>query len=1347
MLKKQIQKIFLISVTALILFSFLPTFITPVVKAETVPPRGVDCNAFDPTYPKTYESRVYVDKTDTTDTNNFAKGKADRTYLVGQANKTGPKTQILKGLTEGEALKIYAEVKIPDSYKECLNSWKDSFKFAYWTYPISGKKRIETTAVLDPATSKFFATITASKWYATPGFELSTYLYFCKTTGCADSDINGNDYIEKIPVWVEDQPAVAAKIIPPTSPLLVAGSGGGSTDPNAVKQAEDIKLKFTKDSTTGLRDKYRVLFSETGAFTEMKFGSNGLGAINLEWGNTESILTQTNPMKVSNKSWNVLANPYFRNLIVGLNYASTKIDETGCESGYFTEDCSKAIFYGSSNANGKESNYQLTLPKGFDPVLKNAAWAKDEYVTNKNPAEGQPMGSVEFRAIPIIWASRGAISDATSDWFAYVYATKSAKFKVEIYKSEPDIKKACENDAEVTDKTVCSDPKKMRYEVGKLVEVTTGTDQISAGSVGQTLYAFITRVISDLIVWLQSVIYRIFAYIVAPILNALLRVRPYQDAFVNVIYPGWLILRNLANIFFIVSLLVVGLRILFQQSAATAARGFIMRLIIMALLVNFSLVIGQGIIGIADTVQSQFLPGETRIIEALGHKLMVEPLKNFRAEVTDSESGVFDSGTAEKGLSDTVKPIVLLILSIASFFAFVAIAAFLTVRLVALWVLYMLSPIAYVGFVMDETQQYARKWWDEFIKYAIMTPVLVFFLNIAALMAMSFSSGNTDGLFKFSDGSFAGDIVVGSLSVLTHFIVLFFIFAGMKFALSSGTAGSKSIVKYAKKGFDAVTTRPAKWAAGTAAKAIPGAKDFVGDQASTGMGKLFGKRAENITQALFKPLDAAKKLKQGAWDRPGEDRKKRSEKRLKTIDDQSYKIMNNKWKSAKYAASTMVGQGPKRKLREGERKIDESQILTDDEKAELKTDLANEAAKKKSHAERLRLLQEKGVIDADKVTDIEKGIDQSIIELDEEDAELEKKYDKYTKSGDTKRADAVAVQRKDIADRKGDLEAIKDAIFNAKSITLDGSVEIKEVKSDLVGKGAGGEDVKLTAVFDPDAYKAMLEKEGKDIEAEESRLNKRAEEDERRRKDYPNRVTMDLPTRAKLEKEGMEIQEAANKRFLPTSLAERASRVADEREESKKLEDVDDADELTEMFGDAMRKNNMALATAISKKLAKEGNFDKLLNANGYENNLKSFQSFMDKHFKNMAPQARYQIASEVGHLASQNGNTTFVKPTKVQGGVMRWSTPEEHSEVKSANIEKASSYDLAKKKKWELGYQRNGKSYLDKTTIDSLNNMPKEKLKKMTERTSSKFIKDLVKFENYHELAGHVQEALESKK
>lgn len=395
------------------------------------------------------------------------------------------------------------------------------------------------------------------------------------------------------------------------------------------------------------------------------------------------------------------------------------------------------------------------------------------------------------------------------------------------------------------------------------------TAQANPESPGQSLYSFIIRVMSAVIIALTSVIYKIFANFIVPVINALLAVKPYEDAFVNIIYPGWLILRNLANIFFIVALLYVGLKILFQQSAAGTAATFIKRLVIFALLVNFSLVIAQGVVGIADTVQSQFLPANTKVIEALGSKLMVEPIVSFRSSVG---GGTADNSqlTGDQTISDIAKPIVLLMLAVAAFFSFLAIAAFLAVRLVALMLLYMVSPIAYITAIMDDTKRYSSQWWSEFIKYAFLTPILVFFLNIAALVATAFSasSGNVIKL----DDTLAGDLVAGGLTIVSHFIVLLVIFAGMKYALSSGTIGAKTIVDYAQKGFKNTLT---KW---------PGAaKDFIADKAATAADKANRPGLAKAITATAKPWELAKATKKSWIDDGGKERRDRDAKRLAGI--------------------------------------------------------------------------------------------------------------------------------------------------------------------------------------------------------------------------------------------------------------------------------------------------------------------------------------------------------------------------------------------------------------------------------------------------------------------------------
>lgn len=784
------------------------------------------------------------------------------------------------------------------------------------------------------------------------------------------------------------------------------------------------------------------------------------------------------------------------------------------------------------------------------------------------------------------------------------------------------------------------------------IETSVGTKDDSVTS----LYDFIVRVISQIVIWLTALIYKIFAFFIVPVLNALLKVRPYQDAFVNIIYPGWLILRNMANIFFIISLLVVGLRILFQQSAAATARGFIMRLIIMALLVNFSLVIAQGIVGIADTVQSQFMPQNTRIIEALGQKLMVEPIQSFRSAVTGPDKTIEQDVT----ISDTAKPIILLVLAIAAFFSFVAIAAFLAIRLVALLVLYMVSPIAYVGYVMDDTKKYAGQWWSEFIKYAFLTPILVFFLNIAALVATTFSSKTGDVINI--DAGLSGDLVSGGLTIATHFIVLLFIFAGMKYAQSSGTIGSKAIVDYAKKGFDALTTRPAKWAAGAA-----------GDLAKNAAKEQYARR---IKDGLLDPLawrDAYKK-------RVADATKDKYSARVGNKADKlsPHGFFQDPAKSLKYLMYKGIGQDPQNYRDARDTKQDEANILTDSERQNLEnkyriesgrlgpleniqSSLAANSPLSVTQGQVLlnRLRNEKDRLNVDAVRDVNA--------LRNEASALAAQGN-YA-GAQNKRNEATALageyrkKMKDINDIQEDIEPIVSrAITNgATVIALDDSLKDR-----------------ITNKLDDDI---------KDLVKEIDQLAKDRTNDDRRLGEFgggpmtSDRKRTLLNDISKLEKE-------AEDRSAPRSSFARRVRREKEEEEKKKVEDTDDPEELIAQYKKAMGKNNLPLATAIAKKIASEGSFDDLLKEFGYRNNMKAAQEFFGEQFKKYAPSVRLQIMSEVGMINEKNGNRSASRLTKMDKdtGQMRLATTQEHHTKHNSKLSKKALSEAKKMKKNEFG-------------------------------------------------------------
>ncbi len=652
---------------------------------------------------------------------------------------------------------------------------------------------------------------------------------------------------------------------PSVTPLGNAGSGG---DPTTRRKLVDIKI-----TSTGL-DKYRVLQDETKAeFKQIKFGSGGVGAISSKWASPENTLTQRQEFELPSSADYVGPSftPVFFNMDFGINYAS-KIEKNfvGCEHGRFLSDtCGTVFLTGITPKLGATSSTYASLPQtNIDPTIYEAAWKDTAQWKNvaASPGKGKPLGTVEFAYVPVIWGTQSVFSasQALSRDLAIAINKDPLKFTIEVYKTEDDLKAACIADGLAEE--ICNSETGRRYKVGKEITTTSGTTETPAANAGQSLYSFLVRLIADLLILLQTLLYRIFALIIVPVIKAILSVHPYEDVFVNIIYPGWLILRNLANIFFIVALLVTGLKILFQQSASGTARGFIVKLILAALLVNFSLVISQGVVGIADTVQSQFLPENSRVIEALGSKLMVEPLKQFRASAV-GDTGYFEASTTDKSMADIIKPFVLFFLSLASFCSFIAIAGFLLVRLVALWLLYMTSPIAYVGSLMNESQSMASKWWKEFIKYASITPILAFFLNIAALMATLFANSNNSLFTTNKDGTLSGDAVVGTLTIVTHFIVVGVIFAGMKFASSSGVWGAQKIVDAAQK--------------------IPlGVKDFFADTAARGLekygGRLGGKAARALT-AVAKPVDFARAIKKNQLDTRGEEQKKRFGERLDTL--------------------------------------------------------------------------------------------------------------------------------------------------------------------------------------------------------------------------------------------------------------------------------------------------------------------------------------------------------------------------------------------------------------------------------------------------------------------------------
>ena len=81
-----------------------------------------------------------------------------------------------------------------------------------------------------------------------------------------------------------------------------------------------------------------------------------------------------------------------------------------------------------------------------------------------------------------------------------------------------------------------------------------------------------------------------------------------------------------------------------------------------------------------------------------------------------------------------------------TFVVTMSITVVLFVRIIALWLLIILSPLAYALRVIPNTEKYASQWWSEFGKYAVVGPVMAFFLWIALALVNSGSSCTTSDI-------------------------------------------------------------------------------------------------------------------------------------------------------------------------------------------------------------------------------------------------------------------------------------------------------------------------------------------------------------------------------------------------------------------------------------------------------------------------------------------------------------------------------------------------------------------------------------------------------------------------
>lgn len=302
-----------------------------------------------------------------------------------------------------------------------------------------------------------------------------------------------------------------------------------------------------------------------------------------------------------------------------------------------------------------------------------------------------------------------------------------------------------------------------------------------AGNVVGGIIALFIRAISSILILLVGV---------------LMKVAAYSDfIYAPAVTKGWVVVRDLCNMFFVVILLVIAFATILGQEEY-GAKKMLPKLIMAAVLINFSKMICGLMIDVASVVMLTFVNafsaiGAGNILDLLGI-----------SEIT--QISVADEAVS---FATVVSAYIFgLIYVIIATVVVASMLGMLVIRIVYIWIYTVLSPLAFfLQAVPGKGQQYASKWWDEWTKNLLVGPVIAFFLwlSFAALQGSNPIQGSDASDAELAannknigeDSSGVGSKAGTTSSMAKFVIAIGMLLGGMKIAQEVGGEAGKALGK------------------------------------------------------------------------------------------------------------------------------------------------------------------------------------------------------------------------------------------------------------------------------------------------------------------------------------------------------------------------------------------------------------------------------------------------------------------------------------------------------------------------------------------------------------------------
>jgi len=344
-------------------------------------------------------------------------------------------------------------------------------------------------------------------------------------------------------------------------------------------------------------------------------------------------------------------------------------------------------------------------------------------------------------------------------------------------------------------------------------------------------------IIGDILLSIQGMIGTIVTWLTALGLGILNFTDPQKAKLVQ---EGWKVARDLANMFFVLILLAIAFATILRIETY-GMKSLLPKLIIAALLINFSLVfagvvidfsgvltnffVGDGQVFFKDIASAMKLPKiMTTTAEKKGESfrcIMAETsVEGLTAFQCNSCQGTCEPMPTEakiqtendwKGLSDSYWAVIIslffsIIFTVVAAFVFGALAFLLLARIMIIWFLLILAPIAWLFWVLPATRHLFSQWWNTFIKWVFFAPAAFFFIWLSVKSWSQFispsGSSAVEGVKQIVSDEMLGSRLVPQIMEPTNF-VQFLLVCGMLLgslvvAQKMGIAGANGAMGVAK---------------------------------------------------------------------------------------------------------------------------------------------------------------------------------------------------------------------------------------------------------------------------------------------------------------------------------------------------------------------------------------------------------------------------------------------------------------------------------------------------------------------------------------------------------------------